>query len=124
MCVIPGAGQADGRMLLRRHAAADERAGMARVDDQQLFALNVMDERVELRGAQGRLRLAVAQQQIDLAVVGGGENAVRTQIEDGQIVFVAFGECAVDGRAQRFDCADGAIITFSSYFVNFLSLFN
>jgi len=63
---------AAGQTALLGLAAPDERAGVAGVQNQQLFALNGRDELIELLRAQGAFVFSVAKEQIDLPVVRGG----------------------------------------------------
>ena len=86
-----------------RLTAADERAGITGVQNQQLFALHAAEYAAQLRGGERILALPVAKEQIDLLVVGGGEHAVRTQVEDGKIVLVALGKGVL--RGEDFLCA-------------------
>ena len=58
--------------------------------------------------APAALRFAVAQHQINLPVVRGGEHAVGAQVEDGKIGLVRVAECVVHGGLQVPDGADGA----------------
>jgi len=88
---------------VRKSAAADQRAGIAGVHDQQLFALYARKDVLQRRRAQRRFVFAVAQHQINLPVVRGGEHAVGAQVEDGEIGLVHGGLKAPDG-------ADGAIL--------------
>ena len=103
---VPAAGQT----ALPGHAAADERAGVAGVHDEQLFALDAADEVVQVLRAQRRFRLAVAQEQIDLPVVRGGEDAVRAQVEDGKVALDSLVKGVVKRCAQGLLRADGAIL--------------
>ena len=95
---------------VRKSAAADQRAGIAGVHDQQLFALYARKDVLQRRRAQRRFVFAVAQHQINLPVVRGGEHAVGAQVEDGEIGLVRVAECVVHGGLQAPDGADGAIL--------------
>ena len=95
---------------VRKSAAADQRAGIAGVHDQQLFALYARKDVLQRRRAQRRFVFAVAQHQINLPVVRGGEHAMGAQVEDGKIGLVRVAECVVHGGLQAPDGADGAIL--------------
>ena len=61
-----------GQHAFLRLTAADERARVAGVQNQQLFALNAADQRVQRFAGKRAFCFAIAQQQINLIVVCGG----------------------------------------------------
>ena len=100
-------GQQDG---WRRQPAANQRPGIAGVKDHELLPLNGGDDGKELLRGERRLRFAVAQQQIHLPVIRGGEDAVRAEVEDGKIVLIRLAHRVGDGAFKRLARANRAIL--------------
>ena len=103
-------GRFSRRHRARQSAAADQSAGKTGVQNHQLFALNGREHAAKVAAGERRLRFAIAEQQVSEAVVAGGEHAVRTQVQNGQIVLIGFAEGVGDGGVQCVACADGTVL--------------